>query len=342
MTPILPPDWQGRERDATPPDLYRQRRAFLKTAGLGAIGLAAAPFGCGSDRAAAVRAARPTGPLATIPETAPRDGLPAPRNPAYTVEGRGLTERELTATYNNFYEFDGSSKEVWPLTGLYEPFPWTLRVSGLVEQPLTFDLTNLIRQMPLEERVYRHRCVEAWSMVVPWSGFPLKALIDRCRPLSSAQYVRFVSADRPREMPGIPGQPWYEWPYYEALRMDEATNELAFVATGLYGEPLPKQNGSPLHVILPWKYGYKGPKAVVALEFVRERPNTFWNDLQPQEYGFLSNVNPNIPHPRWTQATERPLGYDRKIPTLLFNGYGEWVAGLYPDEPTTPQPPTAR
>jgi sulfoxide reductase catalytic subunit YedY len=214
----------------------------------------------------------------------------------------------------------------------------TLEVDGLVQNKQTFDVADLMRTLPLEERILRFRCVEAWSMTIPWTGFPLKALIDKCQPLSKATHVRFTSVNRPKEMPGIGAAPWYSWPYFEGLRMDEATNPMAFVATGMYGEPLPKQNGSPMRLVLPWKYGYKGPKAVTRITFMDKRPSTFWNDLQPAEYGFLSNVNPFVPHPRWTQAAERfILDTDKlqRVDTQLFNGYAEWVGGLYPDEPTT-------
>ena len=341
---ILPPGWQGRERDVTPRHVYQNRRQFAKLLGLGAIGLtaAAAPAGCATRDASDGRAApRPDDPLATIPADAPREGSPAPRNTAFAVPERPLSDRIAHASYNNFYEFQlpPGEKAVWPQTGAYDPFPATIEVTGLVEEPFTIDVDRLIREMELEERIYRFRCVEAWSMTVPWTGFPLRALIERCRPLSSATHVAFTSLSRPRQMPGVraAGPYGYEFPYYEGLRMAEATNDLAFVATGSYGEPLPKQNGSPLRLVLPWKYGYKGPKAVAQIAFVDQQPRTFWNDLQPREYGFLSNVNPNVPHPRWTQARERFITADaeatEEIPTMIFNGYDEWVADLYPDEP---------
>jgi sulfoxide reductase catalytic subunit YedY len=334
---ILRPGWALKESEATSQSAYESRRQFMRRLGLGTIGLAAVnPFACVDGASSRTEMVDAGGPLDTIPANAPRDGLPAPRDGRFTVPERQTTDRLTASSYNNFYEFDGSSKRVWHLTDKYEPFPWTIEVDGLVEKPLTLDLSELIRSMDLEERLYRFRCVEAWSMTIPWAGFPLRKLIERCRPLSTATYVRFVSAKRDSEMPGIPSQPWYPWPYYEGLRMDEAMNELAFMATGMYGEPLTKQNGSPLRLALPWKYGYKGPKAVVRLEFTRRQPKTFWNDLQPTEYSFLSNVNPNVPHPRWSQASERFMADAdniRRIPTQLFNGYAEWVSDLYPDEP---------
>ncbi|MFQ5570611.1 MAG: protein-methionine-sulfoxide reductase catalytic subunit MsrP [Rhodothermales bacterium] len=344
---ILPPGWHLKENQVTSASAYRNRRAFLKTLGLGSIGLMSTATAFGCTRSGATGHPDPEGPLDTIPANAPRDGYPAPRNTQFSVPERPLTDRLLASSYNNYYEFisQGNLKLVWPHTGTYEPFPGTLEVSGLVEKPLTLDVADLTTSMDLEERIYRFRCVEAWSMTVPWTGFPLRTLIERCNPLSTATHVRFVSVNRPKQMPGIPAAPWYPWPYFEGLRMDEAMNELAFVATGLYGEPLPKQNGSSLRMVLPWKYGYKGPKAITRIEFTDKQPPTFWNELQPTEYGFLSNVNPNVPHPRWSQATERFLpraDVEERIETQLFNGYEEWVAALYPDEPRTPTGPMAR
>ena len=337
---ILPPGWRGREQDVTDFSLYTNRRQFVRSLGLGSIGLllmGSAPA-CSGAKVVPKDAPPPDGPLDAIPANAPREGLPAPRNAQFAVPERPMTDRILSASYNNFYEFkhQGNLKELWHLTGAYEPFPMTLKVKGLVEEELTLDIGDLIREMDLEERVYRFRCVEAWAITVPWTGFPLRKLIERCKPLSSATHVRFVSANVPSEMPGIVSGSWYPWPYFEGLRMDEAMNELAFVATGLYGEPLPKQNGSPIRMVLPWKYGYKGAKAINEIEFVDKEPKTFWNDLAPNEYPFLSNVNPNVPHPRWSQASERLLITNddvRRVPTMMFNGYTEWVGDLYPEEP---------
>ncbi|MDX1567946.1 MAG: protein-methionine-sulfoxide reductase catalytic subunit MsrP, partial [Longimicrobiales bacterium] len=202
-------------------------------------------------------------------------------------------------------------------------------VAGEVENPGTFDVADLERELGLEERIYRHRCVEAWAMTVPWTGFPLRKLLDRVQPLSSANYIRFVSFDRPEQAVGQRTQNWYPWPYYEALRMDEARNELTMVVTGIYGEPMPKQHGAPVRIVTPWKYGYKSPKSIVRMEFVREQPPTFWNDMAPSEYGFFSNVNPEVPHPRWSQAEEEMIGTGEVYPTEVFNGYGEWVADMY-------------
>lgn len=346
---IIPPEWQLKENQTTTKAAYQNRRAFIKSLGLGTIGLAAAgpSFGCTGGEARQAASLDPDGPLDTIPANAPRDGYPAARNPRYAVPERVVSDRLVSSSYNNFYEFinQGDLKKVWPHTGAYEPFPWTIRVSGLVKKKLTLDVADLIRAMSLEERVYRFRCVEAWSITVPWTGFSLKALIEHCNPLSKATHVQFQCAKRPKQMPGLATSPWYPWPYFEGLRMDEAMNELAFVATGVYGEPLPKQNGSPLRLVLPWKYGYKGPKAITRIKFIDKQPKTFWNELQPNEYGFLSNVNPNIPHLRWSQASERFMpkeGVEERIPTQIFNGYDHWVGMLYPDTPREPTKPMAR
>ncbi len=352
---ILRPDWYLPENVCTSEAGYRNRRAFIRQLGLGTVGLAALGTGCangnggsggsadpamaGDSMLKSASAPVPSGPLDTIPANAPRTGYPAPQVTAgFPPPGRETTERLAHASYNNFYEFrnQGDLKDLWELTGAYEPFPWTIEVSGLVEKEKTLDVDDLIRQMDLEERVYRFRCVEAWSMTVPWTGFPLRKLIDLCNPLSTATHVRFVSANRPEQMPGLKQATWYPWPYFDALRMDEAMNDLGFVATGAYGEPLPKQNGSPFRMVFPWKYGYKGPKAVQKIVFTDEQPPTFWNKLEPAEYSFLSNVNPNVPHPRWSQASEKfiaAVNEERRVPTLMFNGYAEQVGALYPEEP---------
>jgi sulfoxide reductase catalytic subunit YedY len=340
---IVPPSWQIPEREATDKQAFSNRRQFLKSAGIAAAATILAP-GCakatpGGQDVATAPDGSVFGPLDTVPANAPREGYPAARNASFKVPERPVTERIAAASYNNFYEFisSGDLKNVWPLVNDYKPFPSTIKVSGLVEKPFEVDVADLMREMTLEERLYRFRCVEAWSMTVPWTGFPLRKLIEKCKPLSKATHVAFVSANKPKEMPGIKNAPWYDWPYFEGLRIAEATNDLAFVATGSYGEPLTKQQGSPLRLALPWKYGYKGPKAIVELKFVDKQPPTFWNKLQPAEYGFLSNVNPNVPHPRWSQASERFIlnedDLDRRD-TMLFNGYADLVGSLYPDEPT--------
>jgi sulfoxide reductase catalytic subunit YedY len=201
-------------------------------------------------------------------------------------------------------------------------------LDGLVERPVTLDVDDLLRRMPLQERLYRHRCVEAWAMAVPWSGFPLAALVDLARPLGSAKYLQMTTFEDPDVAPGQ-RQGWYPWPYVEGLTMAEATNELAFIATGLYGKPLPRQNGAPLRLAVPWKYGFKSIKSIVRFTFTETRPQTFWETIQPAEYGFWANVNPAVPHPRWSQASERLLGSGERVPTQPFNGYAAFVAHLY-------------
>ena len=200
---------------------------------------------------------------------------------------------------------------------------------SLVDRPKVYDLDDLVRRMPLEERLYRFRCVEAWAMAVPWTGFPMKALINEVQPKSSARYVRMVTFQRPEQAPGQKSQPWYPWPYFEALTMEEAMNELTLLGTGIYGHALPKQHGAPIRLVAPWKYGFKSIKSIVSIEFTDKQPPTFWNKLAPSEYDFWANVNPNVPHPRWSQATERLISTGERVPSQLYNGYGEYVAHLY-------------
>jgi len=251
---------------------------------------------------------------------------PAMRNPRY-APGRDITPEREATTFNNFYEF-GSHKSISQAAQRLPQRPWTVRVEGMVETPREFGIEDLLRLMPIEERVYRLRCVEAWSMVVPWTGFPLSALLDAVRPLASARYVVFETAAIPSVMPGL-RQSWYPWPYIEGCTIEEAANELSFMVVGAYGKPLPPQNGGPLRVHQPWKYGFKAGKSIVRITLTDRRPVSFWERIQPQEYGFWANVNPEVPHPRWSQATERVLGTNARVPTLLFNGYGEFVASLY-------------
>jgi sulfoxide reductase catalytic subunit YedY len=206
--------------------------------------------------------------------------------------------------------------------------PWTVEVSGLVRHPQSFGLEDLLKKFPQQERIYRLRCVEAWSMVIPWEGFPLSLLLDEVQPLSDAKFVRFETLTRPSEMPGQDLK-WYPWPYTEGLRLDEAMHDLTILATGMYGEALPKPDGAPVRLVVPWKYGFKSIKSIIKIELVADQPGTFWNKLAPDEYGFYSNVNPDRPHPRWSQATERRIGELSRRPTLMFNGYADQVASLY-------------
>jgi sulfoxide reductase catalytic subunit YedY len=253
---------------------------------------------------------------------------PAKRNDKYGVPAP-MTAEKLATTYNNFYEF-GTDKSIWRDAQKLEVRPWTIKVSGMVEKPFEIGIDDLLAKVQLEERVYRHRCVETWSMIVPWSGFPMRSLVELCKPTSGAKFVVMKTLSKPAVM-REQRDPLYPWPYTEGLAMDEAMNDLTFIATGLYGKPIHKQNGAPLRLVAPWKYGFKNVKSIVSVEFSDKRPVSFWEKLQASEYGFWANVNPQVPHPRWSQATEKPLGSDERIPTLLYNGYGEFVAGLYAD-----------
>lgn len=310
--------WEVSERLATPEDVYMNRRYFMKALGLvGAGALIGAASGCEAADDFVVE----------VPDSLP--GLyPATRNEKYTVD-RALTPEKIAARYNNFYEFTTDKSRVHLLTDKFEVRPWEIEISGEVEKPGTYDLDELLKKMPLEERVYRFRCVEAWAMTVPWTGFPLKALIDHVQPKSNAKFVRMITFNRPEQAPGIKSQSWYPWPYFEGLTMAEATNELTLLATGIYGHALPKQHGAPIRLVTPWKYGYKSIKSIVKIEFTRRKPPTFWNKLAPDEYDFYANVNPKVPHPRWSQASERLISTGERVPTRMYNGYGDFVADLY-------------
>lgn len=314
----IPKDWQLPERVATPENVYMNRRYFMKAMGLmGAGTLIGATSGCEAAEDFQV----------AVPKSMP--GLyPAKRNATYTVD-RALTPEKIAAQYNNFYEFTTDKGRVHKLTDKFEIHPWQIEISGEVNKPGVYDLDDLLKKMPLEERVYRFRCVEAWAMTVPWTGFPFKALIDQVEPKSNAKYVRMVTFNRPEQAPGIKSQSWYPWPYYEGLTMAEATNELTLLATGIYGHAMPKQHGAPIRLVTPWKYGYKSIKSIVKIEFTKRKPGTFWNKLAPDEYDFYANVNPKVPHPRWSQASERLIGSGERVPTHMYNGYGDYVAQLY-------------
>ena len=304
--------WELPESAATPEDVYLNRRSLLKAAAAGPI-VAGTAGVLGSSTALAQ-------------DDDPTAGLyPVARNPRYTVE-RELTGEHEATTYNNFYEY-GSHKNIWRAAQELKIRPWTVKFDGMVEQEREVDFDTLIAAMPLEERVYRHRCVEAWAMTVPWSGFPMASLVDYARPLGSAKYVR-METFQDDDAPGF-RQFWYPWPYVEGLTIEEATNEMAFMVTGLYGKPVPRQNGAPLRLAVPWKYGFKSLKSIVRFTFTDERPVSFWEELQDSEYGFWANVNPEVDHPRWSQATERLLGSGDRVPTRLYNGYGEFVAHMY-------------
>ena len=305
--------WQIAEREATPEAVFLNRRSLLTGAAALGAGTIAAQFSAGPGLAA---------------ETAdPSAGLyPAKRNEAFKLD-RPLTPENVNAQYNNFYEF-GSTKNIARAAEALKTRPWTVKIDGMVEKPFEMGLDDMLAAMPIEERLYRHRCVEAWSMSIPWTGFPLSKLVERAKPQSGAKYVRMETFLDPKMAPGQ-RQAWYPWPYVEGLTIAEAMNDLAFMVTGAYGKPLAKSFGAPLRLAVPWKYGFKSIKSITRISFVAERPKTFWEALQASEYGFWANVNPAVAHPRWSQASEEVLGTSERRPTLLFNGYGEQVAGLY-------------
>ena len=316
--------WELPERLVPPESVYFNRRNFIKSLGMATIGAAGLVYGSGAQGASVADLKTN---LSQLPP------LTAPRNGAYKVEGRAMTKEILAATFNNFFEFS-TGKKVWPLVHTLETSPWTVEVTGLVEKPRTFDVDDLLKSMPLEERVYRLRCVEAWSIVVPWIGFPFSALLKKVKPLSSAKFVKMTTFMRPdqapRQKPKFSFWSKEPWPYTEGLTMAEAMNELTLITMGIYGHILPKQHGAPIRLITPWKYGYKSIKSIVKIELTAEQPPTFWNTVVPHEYGFYSNVEPNVPHPRWSQARERVLGQRGRIPTLPYNGYASYVAQMYP------------
>jgi sulfoxide reductase catalytic subunit YedY len=316
--------WELPERVATPEAVFGERRRLLKVAAAGPILLAAPALLAGCEEAPGPQAGSGR---AVAAEPDPSAHLyPVTRNLRYRLD-RELTPEADATTYNNYYEF-GSSKNIWKKAQALPLRPWTVVIDGLVERPLEIGVDELLAKLPLEERLYRHRCVEAWSMAVPWSGFALKALVDLARPLGSAKYLRMTTFHDPEVASGQKA-PWYPWPYEEGLTIQEASNELAFIATGVYGKAMPKQNGAPLRLAVPWKYGFKSIKGIVRFQFTEIRPVSFWEEVQASEYGFWANVNPNVPHPRWSQASERVLGTKLRLETQLFNGYGEFVADLY-------------
>jgi sulfoxide reductase catalytic subunit YedY len=293
--------------EITPESVYLNRREFM---GASAAFLGTAALG---PTASDSRRARD-------PEVGPV---------TYGEELRGeLNDFEAITTYNNFYEFGYDKSDPSRHSGDFEPTPWTVRIEGAARNTGTFALEDFVNPDWVEERIYRMRCVEAWSMVIPWMGIPLRNVIARAEPTSQAKYLAFETVVRPEQMPGQ-RRPLLDWPYREGLRIDEAANELAFLATGLYGQDLLNQNGAPLRLVVPWKYGFKGIKSIVAIRFVEDEPYTTWRDMAPHEYGFYGNVNPEVDHPRWSQARERRIGELGRRPTLPFNGYAEQVAHLY-------------
>lgn len=302
--------------EITPEDQYLSRRAFMRATGVVAgTSLLAA---CG------------VGPAQVPPEEAAGAADQAAATTGATTDELGdpLTAYDAVTGYNNYFEFTTDKEDVAELAKDFKTSPWTVEVGGLVESPRTYGIEDLLTAFDQEERIYRLRCVEAWSMVIPWIGFPLASLIKQAGPTGDAQYVRFEAILDPEQMPGQKSR-WYEWPYVEGLRLDEAMNDLAILATGLYGKSLPSQNGAPLRLVVPWKYGFKSIKGVVKIDLVAEPPTSLWMAAAPSEYGFYANVNPDVDHPRWSQASERRIGEISRRDTLMFNGYEEEVSGMY-------------
>ncbi len=310
--------WELPESAVTPEGAKVARRAVLGTAAgavaLGSIARPAHAFSLfGSD----------------TPDAKPADLKPiaATKNPKFADAGRPLTAEKEATHYNNFYEF-GLDKDVADAATALVVSPWSIKIDGMVAKPRTIGLEDLLKQVSLEERIYRHRCVEAWAITVPWTGFPLADLVKLAEPASGAKYVKFTTLADDKTMPGL-AQSWYPWPYTEGLTMAEAMNELTFMSVGMYGKTLPPQDGAPIRLTVPWKYGFKSAKSIVAITFTDQQPKTFWQQLQDSEYGFWANVNPAVPHPRWSQARERLIGTGETVPTQIWNGYGAFVASMY-------------
>ena len=291
--------------EITPPEIYRDRRRFIR--GIGAVA-AGALLGAAPELRAGVK-------------------LPGIRASAYRLSDDKTPYKDVTG-YNNFYEFGTGKGDPARNAGSLQTRPWTVAVEGEVRNPKVYDIDTLLKLAPLEERVYRMRCVEGWSMVIPWVGYPLRELIRRAGPTGNAKYVEFVTLNDATQMPGVRSRV-LDWPYTEGLRLDEAMHPLTLLTVGLYGEVLPNQNGAPIRIVVPWKYGFKSAKSLVTIRFVEKPPVTTWMAAAPKEYGFYSNVNPNVDHARWSQAKERRIGEFRKRDTLMFNGYGDQVAQLY-------------
>ncbi|MBK9605083.1 MAG: protein-methionine-sulfoxide reductase catalytic subunit MsrP [Betaproteobacteria bacterium] len=294
--------------EITPPDLFRRRREWIKAAGAGAAALGLSAGLPGAAQAQRIR-------------------LFGVRKSPLSIDEK-QTPYEAVTTYNNFYEFGTDKSDPAEYAGRLKTQPWTVTVEGEIKRPKVYDIEELMKLAPLEERVYRMRCVEGWSMVIPWAGFSLSELIRRVEPTANAKYVEFTTLADPRQMPGLRSSV-LDWPYVEGLRLDEAQHPLTLLCMGVYGEMLPNQNGAPVRLVVPWKYGFKSGKSLVRIRFQEKEPQTAWMRSSPSEYGFYSNVNPEVDHPRWSQATERRLGEITKRKTLMFNGYGDQVASLY-------------
>jgi sulfoxide reductase catalytic subunit YedY len=302
------PSWYLPESACTPEEQFWNRRQLLKAAGFAGASM-----------------------LLAHPLAAATAGFPSERNSNFdSFPDQQITEEKYVTGYNNFYEFSLNKEAVKEKAADWEPEPWALEIGGMVQNPMKVDINDLVKEFGIEQRVYRFRCVEAWSMVVPWDGFPLRKLIDKVQPLGSAKYVKFLSFDDPDNAPGQKNR-MYPWPYTEGLRIDEANHDLTLMVTGVFGKPLPNQNGAPVRLMVPWKYGFKSIKSIQRIEFTDVQPTSLWMEMASREYGFYANVNPNVDHPRWSQARERPVGswFFQKIDTLMFNGYGDEVAPLY-------------
>ena len=301
--------------EITPRAVFESRRDFIRQMALGSIA-GTALFEMANREAFA--------------QSASAAKLAAKPNKSYVVMDKATSYKDAT-TYNNFYEFGTDKADPAHNAHTLEPRPWSIAIEGEVKKPMTLDLDSLMKIAPMEERIYRLRCVEGWSMVIPWTGYSLAELIKKVEPTGNAKYIEFISLADKKQMPGV-NSPVLEWPYVEGLRLDEANHPLAMLVFGMYGEVLPNQNGAPVRVAVPWKYGFKSAKSIVKIRFTKEQPRTAWNIAAPSEYGFLSNVNPDVDHPRWSQASERRIGEDglftKKRKTLMFNGYSE-VASLY-------------
>lgn len=309
----VPSSWEFPETAATPERVFLNRRHFLKSIGMGIIG---APF------------------VSQVTSGATA-GFPSKENPKYALLGLESTPYDLVTSYNNFHEFSADKGDVKKLANQgWKTEPWTFRVTGEVEKPIKMEVDDLIRKLGgIEQRIYRFRCVEAWSMVVPWDGFPLRQLIALVQPKSTVKFVKFISFFDTLNVPEQRRRSSYiKWPYIEGLTIDEAAHDLTFLASGLYGKPMPNQNGAPIRLIVPWKYGFKSIKSITEIEFTSKRPRNTWQEIAPREYGFYANVNPNVDHPRWSQASERIIGegfFSSRQATLMFNGYESEVAYLY-------------
>lgn len=328
--------------EITPQAVFSRRRQFIKLAGTGLLAGAAimslkakaAQVVGGETKGDGVLIGRANQTTAASYNASgiynPRQKIPGVVQTPYGKDLKPTGYEDVTS-YNNYYEFGTGKSDPAAQARLFKPRPWTVSIEGEVKKNKTVAIEDLMKLVPLEERIYRMRCVEGWSMVIPWVGLPLASLIKWAEPTANAKYVEFITDNDSKNMPGINGG-ILDWPYNEGLRMDEATNPLALLAVGLYGELLPNQNGAPVRLVVPWKYGFKGAKAIVKIRFVEQRPLTTWMKAGPTEYGFYANVNPNVDHPRWSQSSERPIGgglFAGRVKTLMFNGYGEQVAQLY-------------